>query len=92
MTARIDSKFDIDTVYWTSKDTTFRRVDNLSIWAKPKQSSLYHVKVKDINGCIDSLQVGSIFEKLAKCLFQMLSARIMILTMTFLQFLQIIEQ
>jgi len=54
MTARIDSKFDIDTVYWTSKDSTFRRVDNLSIWAKPKQSSLYHVKVKDINGCIDS--------------------------------------
>lgn len=55
LTAQITSQFDIDTVIWTSKDTTFRRVDNLSIWAKPLQSTLYSVKAIDVNGCVDSI-------------------------------------
>ncbi len=52
----VDSKNPLSEILWTSKDTTYKLLDNFNVLAAPLQSSLYKVYVKDINGCKDSVQ------------------------------------
>jgi gliding motility-associated-like protein len=52
----VEAKSPLSEIIWKSKDTTYRLVDNFSIWAAPATSSLYKVYLKDVNGCKDSLE------------------------------------